>query len=229
MKLFQKTPKNHQVILVHGYKKDPSDMAVLSVGLAKLGYEVESPLLPTSSKGVWRNVDEFQRWFEEREARDQYGQDGATLHLVGHSMGGLIIRGLLSRRPLKGLGRVVMIGTPNRGSKLADIATKYVKGFHFLRPPVKDFSGGGLTIPNPQNNPMPEMGGIAGNNSNLYFGAMMQGPNDGRVEVESVRLPGMTDFAVLPFGHHEMHQYEISTEYVHHFLMNGRFPGGSEV
>jgi hypothetical protein len=42
-------------------------------------------------------------------------QEGSTVHLVAHSMGGLLARAALHHRPSK-LGRIIMLGTPNFGS-----------------------------------------------------------------------------------------------------------------
>lgn len=54
--------------------------------------------------------------------------DGA-IHFVAHSMGGLVTRVYLSRHRPARLGRVVMLGTPNGGSEIADL----LKGFEIGR------------------------------------------------------------------------------------------------
>ena len=43
------------------------------------------------------------------------------VHFVGYSMGGLLIRAYLHRYRPANLGRVVMVGTPNQGSEVADL------------------------------------------------------------------------------------------------------------
>jgi pimeloyl-ACP methyl ester carboxylesterase len=49
------------------------------------------------------------------QAIDGWFPGGATVHLVGHSMGGLVARAFLALRRSH-QGRLIMLGTPNRGS-----------------------------------------------------------------------------------------------------------------
>src|SRR5262249_10934198 len=48
-------------------------------------------------------------------------EHGGPIHLVGHSMGGLLARVYVNKYRPEQLGRVVMLGTPNGGSEVADL------------------------------------------------------------------------------------------------------------
>lgn len=51
-----------------------------------------------------------------RELAQRIGREGRPVHLVAHSMGGLVARAALSGGPPRNLKRIVQLGTPNFGS-----------------------------------------------------------------------------------------------------------------
>ncbi len=63
---------------------------------------------------------------------------GDTIHLVGHSMGSIIIRRALMETNLpENIGRFVMIGPPNQGSH---VATRLMKPLGWLCPAINELS-----------------------------------------------------------------------------------------
>jgi hypothetical protein len=127
---------------------------------------------------------------------------------VTHSLGGLLVRLMVAQRilPLKHMGRVVMLGTPNGGSELSDRLPKLpVLGplYARLTGPVGRALGtdeGGLAAQLP---PVAfETGIIAGTRSwNPFFSRLIGGENDGKVRVERARVAGMRDFLTVPQWH----------------------------
>ena len=56
------------------------------------------------------------------------------IHLVGYSLGALLVRGYLEQTRPKNFGSVVMIGPPNHGSEIVDAlgATLFLIGTHAM-------------------------------------------------------------------------------------------------
>ena len=210
-------PENECVILIHGFNKTASDMSSLEKFLRASGYHTECPTLLTT----FSTVEECTALFEQEFPKIAGKYD--RIHLVGHSMGGLIIRTFLSRNHVPNLGRCVLIATPNQGTDLADFVARYFKFSLLLFRSIEDFQPGGLPIPSPMQAPSPEIGVIAGSDSNLLLGKLIDGENDGRVPVDGVSFPGMKDFAVTPYGHHNIHHTTEVAILVRDFLRNGTF------
>jgi len=213
---------NEAVILIHGFCRTHRDMLPLKQSLVSKGYRVITPDFPTFTG----TLDDCSK----KLAVELHKIDGTydRIHFVGHSIGGLILRQFLSGNRVHRLGRCVLIATPNDGTELAAIVSRYFKPLVWIFKPYQALQPGGVEIPPPLNNPAPEMGALAGNNSNLFFGRLLKRENDGRVPVDSVPFEGMKECIVVPYGHREIHHRQDVAELVHRFLQNGEFVVKSE-
>lgn len=207
------------VLLVHGFFRNYKDMEVLKTYLGDFGYKLINLNLPTT----FANLETIYECFKE-QLSDIDTTNYTTLHLVGHSMGGLIIRYYLSKHKLAKLGRCVFIGTPNKGTRLADIGIKVPLMAQILKP-IRALHSNALPIDLPQNDPIPDIGIIAGTNHRLITGCFLKKPNDGRVEVAATKLEAslMKDFIALDYVHTKIHKEKITAELVYHFLEFGKF------
>jgi pimeloyl-ACP methyl ester carboxylesterase len=207
------------VLLIHGFFRTERDMFPMRSFLREKQLNAITISLPTTFKPI----EQCTQLLIERLHRLSLLHK--KIHLVGHSMGGLVLLNLLSRAALPNYGRCVLIGTPVNGSELADIAydlsprlTCLIKGLASLR--KKEVAGIDKDIVAKY-----ALGVIAGARSNrlarLFFGK----DNDGRVSVESTKFKGMRDFIELPYGHTRIHHERLTSELVINFLHTGAFKG----
>jgi hypothetical protein len=210
---------NDLVVLVHGFIRNKRDMITLSNNLQRMGYNVLAVNLPTRFK----SLEKCSELFEEKLIEISKGlTDSQKIHLVGHSMGGLIIRSVLTKDLKINLGRCVFIAPPNKGSKLADIAKAICKYSIEILKPLKSLINGGVNIPLSSLH-KPEIGVIAGSKNNILLGVFLSKESDGKVEIESTKLDEMTDFIIQNYNHDEIHHKSETAELVHNFLQSGRF------
>jgi pimeloyl-ACP methyl ester carboxylesterase len=149
---------------------------------------------------------------------------GAPVHFVVHSMGGLLVRAYLARYPETKIGRVVMLGTPNHGSEVAD----YMKDWRLYRwifgPAGQQLvtqQQGISQLFGPVNFPL---GIIAGNSTiDMFCSRIIGQTNDGKVSVESTKLQGMAAHIVLPVSHLGMLHSRMVRRHIVQFLKTGAF------
>ena len=107
-----------KVVLLHGLGRTPTAMLLLESALTEAGFDVYSLSYSSTDRQITLMLDEVTA---QIDLCCSNGRE--TVHFVGHSLGGLLIRAYLQSHHPPSLGRVVLLGTPNRGSELADPAT----------------------------------------------------------------------------------------------------------
>lgn len=141
------------------------------------------------------------------------------VHFIGHSMGGLLIRYYLAMHAPQNLGRIVMLGTPNRGTEVADFLRRF--------PPYRWGYGpaGQLLCTTVEHVPMAgEIGVIAGDVSwDPICSALIPGVNDGKVSVTRTRPPEPHAHVVLRVSHSFMPYRRAVQAHVLRFLAEGHF------
>jgi pimeloyl-ACP methyl ester carboxylesterase len=143
------------------------------------------------------------------------------VHFVGHSLGGLLIRAYLVENKLDNLGSVVLIGTPNQGSEIADYANRKWWG-KFAGPAALSLGTKKESFPNTLPEPDYPVGIIAGVSSSDNE-EIIPGLDDGLVSVESTKLENMQDFIAVPSGHSMMRYNKEVARQTIHFLKHGQF------
>ncbi|HZK57212.1 MAG TPA: alpha/beta hydrolase, partial [Clostridia bacterium] len=206
---------------VHGYYKNKKDMSVLKKNLEELGNEVISVELPLT----FEDITYATSVFEETVTEIICGlREGEKINLVGHSTGGIVIRLFLSdTKYIDKIYRCVLIAVPNKGSKLADIASKlFPKSINVFKT-LKSLKCENVRKLQLGNIDSVEIGAVAGSKSNLLSNRLLKSENDGRVEVSSAICGELKDFIVLPFNHGKIHHKFETAELVDAFLERGSF------
>jgi pimeloyl-ACP methyl ester carboxylesterase len=154
----------------------------------------------------------------ERLAMLLYGLAPGPVHVVAHSLGGLITLEAMNQYQKLPPGRVVCLGSPIAGSSSARNLQQ--RGLGLLSGRSGPLLRGGL-----QQLPEREIGMIAGAKS-MGMGKMFgrfDGLNDGTVAVWETRLPGLREHVVLPVAHTGLIYDARAAELAADFLQTGHF------
>jgi len=147
------------------------------------------------------------------------------IHFVAHSMGGLLTRVYVAtHRPAK-LGRVVMLGTPNGGSEIADLLKDLAIYRAFYGPAGQQLlteQDGLLTSLPPPDYAVGIIAGI-GTINPISSHFILPRPNDGCVSVQSSKLANMTDHTTVKASHTGLVRHPVAIEQTIAFLQDGRF------
>ena len=196
--------KNRTLLLLHGLGRTSRSMKKSETFFRKYYKRVISLGYPSTSISLDEIVEDYLRSVIDRE--------GENIDFFTHSMGGIILRYYLQDHPMP-KSRAVMLAPPNKGSEVIDffksnrVLEKIAESI--LGPAGMSLHTGLDSTPCELKKVDIELGVIAGSYSNILLGdRFFNKKNDGKVTVESAKLPEMIDF------------YEVDCS--HTFIMNKR-------
>lgn len=219
----ERPPLRGTVLFVHGLWTTGAESLLMKHRLARHAWALR--IFPYSS--LAESMDQVARRCA-RYALALARRTLAPVHLVGHSLGGIVIYrmfelGVLADDRFSGdFCRVVFMGTPVRGSQSA----RALSGFGPARRLLGAVGGAVLAQGVPGRWPYrAQLGIIAGTKPHGLGGLVtrLDGPNDGTVAVAETELEGAIDRCVLPVGHIGMCFSTLVTEQIAAFLDHGRF------
>ena len=208
------------IILLHGLWTDGSEMQLIALRLRRIGYQTEIFRYRTVHANVTESSHALWQFLEAR-----FGTDMRTVgqvHLVCHSLGGIVALEMLHRYPQARIGRVVALGTPFQGSIAAQKIAQWHWGRFALGRSLTRALGGNGFSKVPQGR---EVGILAGDHS-LGLGRMFWGlekSNDGTVAVSETYLEGAKAHRVLPVVHMGLLFSPRAAQMTHNFLKTGAF------
>lgn len=201
------------VVFIHGVWMCGAEMALLRRRVAAAGYPVYRFRYPSLFATPARNAQRLDAFLA--------GIDADLVHLVAHSLGGLVLCHLFHDFPAQRPGRVLMLGTPLRGSAVA----RRLAGWPVLRHLLGRSVQGGLLGDGPGWPPGRPLGMVAGNRGLLGVGLLIGGlrrPHDGTVAVAETDAPAVTEHLQVPYSHFGMLLARPVADAVVRYLRSGR-------
>lgn len=197
-----------EVILVPGLWVPAAVMTLLAVRLARSGY-VTRRFGYHGRAPLEANIERLARHL-----------DGRTVHLVGHSLGGVLIYDMLDRYPQIKTGNIVLLGAPVRGCYAgrrfgAHALGRWLLGACAARWECRDARW-----------QRPERLGVVAGTLPLGLGrafGTLPGENDGVVCVEETTVAGMSERALVRIGHSMLTVSHRVGALVEQFVRTGRF------
>ena len=203
------------VVLLHGLWMPGIVMRTLASRLEARGYRTHVFDYASRVRPLEVHADRLARF-----TRD--AAEGAPVHFVGHSLGGLVVLAALGRPEPPATASVLLLGTPARGCMAGRRLAGAAPGRWMLGESEPLWQEGRVS----QWDRRAPLGVIAGMKPSFGLGRMLgrlPGPNDGVVRVEETEIDGCADCIALPVGHTELiFSARVETQTAH-FLAHGHF------
>ena len=171
------------VVVLHGFAASPRWMTLVCRRVARTGRRVVNWGYPSWRRSIDLNGQDLLQAIYDL-AEDESVQ---RIHFLTYSMGSIICRAALLKDPqVPKVGRVVMLGPPNRGSHVASLLAPL---FGWMVPAARELS----TRPDSYVNGLPRMQGVEV--------GVIAGGRDRVVRHDCTHLPSQREHLVVPRGH----------------------------
>lgn len=210
-------PQQETVVMVPGLWMPGVSLAYVARPLRRAGYLVKYYSYPTVRLSLEENARRLQAYVKRLPAD--------VVHLVGHSLGGVVIRAALYYAPPPQPGRVVSIASPHRGCQVAQAVARRPWGRAVLGRSIADLLPG-LRLP-PPGREFGLIGGRGGVGLGRLFAPLSE-PNDGVLTLAEMDLPGARDSMMLDCSHSSALFSRAVGYQVCYFLRHGAFDRGHD-
>lgn len=206
------------VICIHGLAETPMIMAPAELMFRTNGYQVWNIAYPSTLQPIEVLADRYIAPRLEAAA-------ASRVHVVTHSLGGVLLHYCLQAHRPRRLGRVVMTSPGLHGSEAIEVY-RHNPLYRLIYGPAACQSGTGddafaRFLPPSADY---ELGVIAGGASldplaNLFI----PWPHDGKISAGRTWLDGLSDHIVLPLPHDVTCDHPLALFQIWSFIQSGRF------
>ena len=188
--------KNEAIVFIHGIWMKGYELGYLAQKFKKLGYHTYQFRYPSLFKTPAQNAEQLNQFLNSINE--------PVIHLVAHSLGGIVVLHLLHRHPETKPGKIVFLGTPLKGSA----AAKSVNQRPLLRWLLGKSTQQGLLGDAPAWKANRDVYMIAGNvavgmGKVLAYRAM-QDKSDGTVNLDETQATYIKQHTIMPHSHFSM-------------------------
>ena len=210
------------VILLHGLARTSHSMDKMEQALIGAGYATANIDYPSRSM----KIQDLTALAMNEGVNDCQSKDATAIHLVTHSMGGILARYYLAKNKLPKFGHLVQLAPPNQGSLVTDQFRKEHWYKWVTGPAGQQLGTGKDGIPGLLGAVDYSTGVIAGNEHSPldnWLAEVIPGEDDGKVSVSHAKVEGMADFIVLPYTHISIMKQDQVIQQTLYFLKHGNF------